>query len=127
MVKLVYILRARDDVEPAEFYRYWREEHAAKVHSVAKVVGARRYVQSHTLDTPLNAALIDSRGMSPAYEGVTEVWWDSLAELQAAAGTPEGADAMRMLIEDEGRFIDLSRSTIFMTEEHEIFDFTRAG
>jgi hypothetical protein len=29
------------------------------------------------------------------------------------------------LVEDEQTFIDMSRSTIFMTEEHEIFDLTR--
>ncbi|MGH3542752.1 MAG: EthD domain-containing protein, partial [Mycobacterium sp.] len=36
MVKLVYVIRARDDVPRAEFHRYWREQHAAKVKSVAE-------------------------------------------------------------------------------------------
>ena len=35
-----------------------------------------------------------------------------------------GGGALQMLAEDEGRFIDHARSTIFMTEEHEIFDLT---
>jgi uncharacterized protein (TIGR02118 family) len=125
MVKLVYILRKREDVTPEEFYRYWNTEHASKVRAVAKVIRARKYIQSHTLATPLNAALVASRGMSPFYDGITEVWWDSLEELQTALSTPEGAQAVQMLGEDEAKFIDLARSTIFMTEEHEIFDFTR--
>jgi hypothetical protein len=91
---------------------------------VADRIGARRYVQSHTLDTPLNAVLIESRGMSPGADGITEVWWDSLEQLQAAVSTPEGGEAMQMLLEDERRFIDFARSTIFMTEEHEIFDLS---
>ena len=78
MVKLVYIVRAREGMAPEEFYRYWREVHAPKVRSVAKAIRARRYIQSHTVDTPLNAALVASRGMSPIYEGITEVWWDKL-------------------------------------------------
>jgi uncharacterized protein (TIGR02118 family) len=124
MVKLVYILRARADVDPTEFHRYWLEEHGPKVRSVAAQIRARRYVQSHTLDTPLNAALVASRGMSPGYEGITEVWLDSLSDLEAATADPEAVEALAMLAEDEGRFIDLARSTIFLTEEHEIFDLT---
>lgn len=122
MVKLVFIVRAREDVAPEEVLRYWLEDHAPKVRSVAEAIRARRYVQSHTLDTPLNDMLVDSRGMSPVFEGITEVWWDSLDDLQAAVATDEGAQAMQMLAEDEATFIDLPRSTAFMTEEHEIFD-----
>ncbi|HEX8701829.1 MAG TPA: EthD domain-containing protein [Myxococcaceae bacterium] len=125
MVKLVYILRAREDLAPGEFYRYWLNDHAPKVREVARAIRARKYVQSHTLNTPLNAALVSSRGMSPFYEGITEVFWDSLEELQAAISSPEGTAALQMLAEDEGKFIDLARSTVFMTQEHEIFDLTR--
>ena len=120
-VKLVYVIRARDDVPPAEFHRYWREEHAPKVKSAAEAIQAVRYVQSHTLDTPLNDLLVQSRGMSPFYEGITEVWWDSLDDLEAAVSTEEGAAAMQLLLEDESTFIDFARSTIFLTEELEIF------
>jgi len=127
MVKLVYVIRAREGVAPEEFYRYWREEHAPKVRAVAEVIRARKYVQSHTIDSPVNEALIASRGMSPLFEGITEVWWDSLEDLQQAAATPEGAEALKMLAEDEAGFIDLARSTIFMTEEHEIFDLGLAS
>ena len=124
MVKLVYILHRRPDLSPEQFHRYWLEDHAPKVRAVAEQIGARRYIQSHTLDTPLNDAFIESRGLSPGCDGITEVWWESLEDLQAAAATPEGAQAFKMLLEDEQQFIDLARSTIFMTEEHEIFDLT---
>ena len=36
--------------------------------------------------------------------------------------TPEGVTAHEKLIEDEATFCDLSRSSIFLTEEHTIFD-----
>jgi uncharacterized protein (TIGR02118 family) len=124
MVKLVYVIRRREGMAPEEFRRYWLEDHAPKVEAVAKGIRACRYVQSHTIDTPLNAAFVESRGLSPFFDGITEVWWDSLDDLEAAASSPEGAEALQMLLEDEQRFIDLGRSTIFMTEEHEIFDLT---
>ena len=122
MIKLVYVLQARDDVEPEEFHRYWLEDHGPLVASVAEAIRARKYVQSHTIATPLNQALVDSRGTEPIRQGITEVWWDSLEDLQAAISSLEGIEAGSRLLEDEARFIDFSRSSIFLTEEHTIFE-----
>jgi hypothetical protein len=62
--------------------------------------------------------------MSPAYEGVTELWFDSFEALEKGLGSPDGPAGLQMLHDDEKTFIDLARSTMFITEEHEIFDFT---
>jgi uncharacterized protein (TIGR02118 family) len=121
MIKLVYCIRRREGLSDDEFRKHWREVHAPKVKHFAKALRARRYVQSHTLDTPLNEGLRASRGARPAYDGITEVWWDSETELTAAMGDPDGVAAGRALLEDEERFIDLGRSSIFLAEEHEIF------
>jgi len=122
MIKLVYCLRRRGDVPVEEFRRYWLEEHGPRVRGFAKALRARKYVQSHTIDSELNQVLTDSRGMKPHYDGITEVWWDDMQELEAGFGSPEGQAASADLTEDEARFIDLSRSRIFLTEEHTIFD-----
>ncbi|MAA85126.1 MAG: hypothetical protein CME46_05280 [Halieaceae bacterium] len=121
MIKLVYCLRKRGDVDSDAFHRYWREEHGPLVKSVATAIGACRYVQSHTVLPELNALMIESRGLLDPYEGITEVWWQDSAALEIGMSSAEGIDAQRQLVEDEARFIDFSRSRIFMTEEHEIF------
>lgn len=121
MVKLVYCIHRRSDVEVEAFRKYWRENHAPKVARVAEALHARRYVQSHTVDSDLNAALRDSRGASPPYDGITEIWWDSEEVLEEAMRTDEGAEAGRLLLEDEQHFIDLKASSLFLTHEHEIF------
>jgi hypothetical protein len=125
MIKLVYILRRREDVPADEFYKYWLESHGPLVRSLAEALHAKKYVQSHTISTPLNAELVKSRGMTEYFDGITEAWWDSLDEVLALVGTPEVQQAMQTLAEDEAKFIDLAESTVFLTEEHEIFDFTR--
>ena len=122
MIKLVYVVKARDDIAPEEFRRYWLEEHGPLVASVAGDIRARKYTQSHTVVSPLNDALVASRGMAPVYDGITEVWFDNIEDLQAALESPEGAHAGGILAEDEAKFVDFSRSTIFITEEHQIFD-----
>jgi uncharacterized protein (TIGR02118 family) len=121
VIKLVYCVRKRDDVSPEEFHRYWLEDHGALVASVAEEIHAARYVQSHTAHPELNQILRDSRGLDEAYDGITEVWWESLAELQAALETEAGQEAQGRLIEDESTFIDFARSRVFLTEEHVIF------
>ena len=121
MIKLVYCLRKRDDIDVDSFYRYWLEEHGPLVKSVADAIGASRYVQSHTVLPELNELMIESRGLQPPYDGVTEVWWETMAALELGMSSPTGAEAQTKLIEDEARFIDFSQSRVFMTEEHQVF------
>jgi uncharacterized protein (TIGR02118 family) len=120
MIKLVFNVRRRADIEPAEFYRYWKDDHGPLVRSVAETIGVVRYVQSHTIDTPINDILRASRDTEPRYDGVAELWWDSMETFVAGSSSPEGQEAAARLLEDEGRFIDLPATSIFLTEEHEI-------
>ncbi len=64
MIKLVYCVRKRADLSQAEFHRYWLEEHGPRARRHADAIYAARYVQSHTLDTELNAGLRASRVVS---------------------------------------------------------------
>jgi hypothetical protein len=121
MIKLVYIVRRRADFSPKDFYQRWLD-HGPLVSEAAEAVRARRYIQSHTIDTGLNEQFAQSRGMGKAYDGITEVWWDSLEDLVAGMNTPEGQASHERLLEDEREFIDLANSYIFLTEEHPIFD-----
>jgi uncharacterized protein (TIGR02118 family) len=122
VIKLVYCLRKRDDVDKAEFHRYWLQEHGPLVRKLAAAIRARKYVQSHTVLPELNRGFAEGRGLAEPYEGITEVWWDSAEELRRGLESEEGRAAGRALAEDEARFIDFSRSRVFMTEEHLIFD-----
>jgi uncharacterized protein (TIGR02118 family) len=123
MIKLVYIVRRRPYIPPQEFRKYWGEKHGPLVRSVAKDLRARRYVQSHTVEPEVNAQLAQTRGMGEAYDGITELWWDSLETFISALTSPAGQAAGQTLAEDEARFIDLAGSFMFMTEEHTIFDY----
>lgn len=124
MIKLVYVLQRRADVAPADFHDYWLRSHGPRVRGHAQAIRARRYVQSHLIDSPRNEALRGVRGMLEPAPGITEVWWDSLEAFQAAAADPAGAAALADLAEDEAKFIDIPRSQVFLTSEKFIFDFT---
>jgi hypothetical protein len=124
MIKLVYVLERRPDVAPKDFHDYWLKSHGPRVRGHAAAIRARRYVQSHTLDLPANEGLRAARGMLGPVPGITEVWWDSLADFQAAATDPAGQAALADLAADEDTFIDVKNSQVFLTKENFIFDFT---
>jgi uncharacterized protein (TIGR02118 family) len=119
MVKLVFCLRRRPELTREEFQRYWREHHAALVREHAETLGIRRYVQLHTLESPLNDALARPRQGPDPYDGIAELWWDDADALARSAKSEAGRAASRALIEDERRFIDFSSSPIWVAEEHE--------
>jgi uncharacterized protein (TIGR02118 family) len=120
MVVLTFVVRRRDDVGRTEFHRYWREDHGPLVRSFQGILGFRRYAQLHRLDTPFDGALRASRGAAEPYDGIAQVWWDSLEAMSAGSRSPEGRAATRTLVEDEGRFVDLARSSLWLNEEIEV-------
>jgi uncharacterized protein (TIGR02118 family) len=127
MLKFVMVIRRRADVTPEEFHRYWLEEHGPLARRLLEPLNLRRYVQVHTLDTPLNGLIAASRGTTEAFDGIAELWFDSLEALLTAFNTEEGARANAALVEDEAKFIDLSRSSTFVTKEHVIFGAATPG
>lgn len=120
MTRLVFCLRRLPHLSREEFQRYWFERHAPLVRSHSATLGIRRYVQLHTLDHALNAALQASRGGPDEYDGIAELWWDDAEALAAATSTPEGQAAGAALLADERNFIDLARSPLFVATERPI-------
>ena len=122
MIKLVFVIRRREDMPPEEFHRYWLEEHGPLARSLIEPLGARRYVQTHTVAPELNPQLAATRGTAEAFDGLAEIWWDSVEALGAAFTSEEGQKAGRTLMEDEAKFIDFARSSLFLAEEHVILE-----
>ena len=120
MLKLSFCLRRRPELSREEFQRYWRENHAPLVAEHAAALRIARYVQTHTRSDPVNAALRTGRGGPQEYDGVAELWWESIEEFQAATASEAGVEAGRALLEDERRFIDLEHSPIWLSKEHEV-------
>ncbi|MFN0091330.1 MAG: EthD domain-containing protein [Acidimicrobiales bacterium] len=122
MVKLTFCLRRRPDLSPEEFRRYWRETHGPLVAARAELLGIRKYQQVHTVDTDLHEALQRRNGGAPPpYDGVAEVWVDSVDAFRAG-GDAAARQAARELLEDERNFIDLPNSPMWLGEEHVFVD-----
>jgi uncharacterized protein (TIGR02118 family) len=122
MIKIVFCLRRRADLSRDEFQTYWRSIHAPLVQSHAHALGIRRYVQVHSIDDAISIAVAGPRQSPEPFDGVAELWLDSLDALIAAGSSDAGRAAAAALLEDERRFIDLARSPLFLAEEHVVID-----
>lgn len=115
MLKMTMFARRLPSLDHAAFDRYWLEVHGPLVTSLARPLRIRRYVQT-TVDAeaPVQEALRQSRGtLAIDFDGLGELWWDSLDDYRAVRSTPEGLAAVAEIAADERRFVDLSRSCLW--------------
>jgi uncharacterized protein (TIGR02118 family) len=120
MIKLTFCLHRLPSLTREAFQRYWFETHAPLVARHAPVLRIRRYVQLHSATTPVNDAVRATRGGPEMYDGVAELWWDSLEDMLKTGGDEAARAAGQELLEDERRFIDLARSPLWFGEEKTI-------
>ena len=120
MVKFVMCLTRHPDMSREQFQDYWKNSHGPLFMKNAHIMRAKKYVQSLTLDTPLNDGLRESRGMLPEFDGVAEVWFESEQDLMEAMSSPEGQELSATLLKDESNFVDHAKSSAFIVREEEL-------
>jgi uncharacterized protein (TIGR02118 family) len=108
MIKSVVIFRRRVGMSVEDFGRYWQTAHAPLV---CRLPGLRRYVQSQTLESAY-------RRLTPACDGVAELWFNDTDTLRALAGTAEYA----AVLADEANFIDPASRIEILTDDIVIKD-----
>jgi uncharacterized protein (TIGR02118 family) len=120
MIRLTFYARRKAEMSLEEFQSYWLNTHGPLVASHASDLNILRYVQNHTIDSPINDAMNQARGgeMEPPYDGVAELWWENDEILAEALQSEAGAAAGAALLEDENRFIDLPHSPLYMAYEY---------
>ena len=122
MIKLVFLMRKRADVSSADFYEHWKGNHARLVSGYAKELKIRRYVQSHAMAPEYLGSFRPEWDEGEGWDGIAEVWLDSLEVLAGSRGNPEMDAIQDVLLADESSFVDLARSTMIITEEFVFVD-----
>ena len=98
MVKLTILLRRAEAMSHEAFVAYHRKRHAPLFCALPEVRRhVRRYVQCHTVAEAVC-------GLPPSGDGITELWFDDVAGLEAMFGS---AGYMATIRPDEARFLDL--------------------
>ncbi len=113
MIKLSVFLTRRADLTHEEFVTYWTEEHTPLLADVPSgAVPVHRYVQ--LLPTGDEVPGFDT----PTYDGVAELWVDSVADGNAWF-TSDTYDTL--VAPDEENFLDRSKTRFSYAEETVVF------
>jgi uncharacterized protein (TIGR02118 family) len=105
MIKMVAMVKKKEEMERGEFIRYWLEVHAPLE---AKWPGLKKYVISPAIGAP--------GGDEPEYDGVAELWFEDEKAMNKALESPE----RQVSREDFLKFV--GGATMMVTEEYVILD-----
>lgn len=106
MVKGMLLVRRRPDLTPEEFRDHYENVHVPLV--LSHFPGLRGNVRNHVLTGPETPEL--------PFDCVTEFWWDTREQFDAAVAYLQ-SEAGRPIREDEERFIDRERMVMFLVDE----------
>lgn len=99
MYKAILLLPRRKDLSHRAFMDYWLEHNQPLARAVPGVVRFEWF-----------EALIAPEG-EPPFDGVVEMWFETLADVQEAIQSPEAKKAEEDLV----NFVDYSGYTVFLT------------
>lgn len=119
-MKIVFCLKRRQNLTRKEFQDYWLNVHGPLVRKHMGVLRIARYVQIHTRNGDMTEKLRAFRGSPEPFDGIAEIWYNNEGALETLANDPDARAASRELREDELKFVDLSRSPIWIGDEREI-------
>ena len=108
MIKAITCIKRKPGMGVEDFQTYWRGKHGDVVAKLPKI---HRYVQSHALPGGYRKGEL-------AYDGIAEIWVESVDVLRAWAGSAE-YQAVEL---DENNFINRSKTALILTLEHVIKD-----
>lgn len=121
MIKTTICIKRKDGITRQEFFDYWYNQHADLVCELKDALKIVKYVQSHSIDNEVSAAIRNSRKGPPMFDGVGEAWFDTMSDLAGLGRDEVSANALSRLIMDEMNFIDLENSPFWVAEEKPIF------
>lgn len=114
MIKFTILMHRKPELSREDFIEYHRKKHAPLFCSLPAVrQHVRRYVQCHTIPASLP-------GMPPiTFDGITELWFDDVAGLEAVFGSESYLQQIRP---DEEKFIDLHSCEFVLSTENVVID-----
>ena len=112
MIKLIICASRKPGISRKEFSNYWRDKHGPLVKSVPEFARhVRKYVQCHLAEDAVPF------GIPGSYDGVAELWFESVEEASQAFKEPKYLEVIRP---DELKFVDPHRCISFVTEEFQV-------
>lgn len=123
LVKFYYPLRHLAHLSLEDAQLYWRTAHGPLIRRNAETGHIKRYIQVHRYEDVLEGVLRAARGtLTETYTGHAELWFER-ARIGGAEPTPEMTRGRQLAEEDESKFIDFARSSMWLAKERVFVDY----
>ena len=121
LIKSYYAIRHLNSLSLEQAQLYWRTFHGYLIRRIATGGLIKRYIQVHRYDDEMELYMRKSHGTIIApYIGHAELWFNQ-NELDGTA--PEINMGWELAVEDESKFIDFARSSMWYGKEHVFVDY----
>ncbi len=118
MIRLVTLLKRRDDVSADDFMTFWNgEEVNAAVESAVALYKPVKWQRARALNIAMHDEVQEKLGRGEPFDAVLEYWWENAGDIveifRSEAGQAQSA-AMRALL---APYINQAESSTFFTED----------
>lgn len=114
MFKTMTLLKRRPGMSLEEFRRYYEENHAPL--GLSLMPQARRYMRRYVVPV---AYPTTGKSGEPDFDVVTEVWCENRESYEALLAHISRPEIMSLIIEDERKLFDRSKTRLLAVEECE--------
>jgi len=112
MYKSIALLKAKPGMSREDFVHYYETRHAPLIRSLLpQIVEYRR----NFID--LEGAYIFEGASPPDFDVITEIWYRDRAAYEDMAAAVMQPDIAKQISEDEARFLDRSKTRMFVVDE----------
>ncbi len=118
MIRLVTLLKRRDDVSVNDFTTFWKSDEvdAAIEHAVA-LYKPVKWQRARVLNLAIHDEVRDKLGRGEPFDGVLEYWWENTDDIIELFRSEEGQArlaAMQSLLDP---YVNNAESRTFFTED----------
>lgn len=117
MIRLIFCVRRRPDLELHAFRRDWVEPMRAVAAELAAASGARRHELSVTLELPENEQFVARQGFAAPFDAVMELEFDDGTTVRSALAS-DAVEALRARMRQlAASYLDVAGSSVFFTQD----------
>jgi uncharacterized protein (TIGR02118 family) len=113
MYKAIALLKARPGLSKERFVAYYEQHHVPLILRLMPQIKdyRRNYVQAQGAYLAAGVAGLD-------FDAVTELWYSTEADYQAAMAVLNDPAILKEIADDEEHFLDRDKTRMFVVEEH---------
>jgi hypothetical protein len=121
LIKSYYAIRHLPHLSLDQAQLYWRTSHGFLLRRIATIGHIKRYLQVHRYEDEVELDMRKERGtLVEPYTGHAELWFDRYG---GNDNTPEIIRGWELAVEDERKFMDFPRSSMWYGKERVFVDY----